>query len=398
MCLSIGVYAGHAWKITVKSHRSAEVAVNNKKCPACGCEMKRNGRTGSGAQRWRCRACGASSTHANDSAARDLRSFVGWLLSKDTQLDMPGQGRTFRRKTSRFWGIWPMPEVVDEIHRVVFVDGIWIARDLIALIACSELHVLSWHLARAETASAWRSLLSRIAPPDMVVTDGGSGFASAAAKEWPETKVQRCTFHAFCQVRRKTTRRPKLQAGKELYALAKELLHIETLHQADWWVERYMQWCEFWADFLEETSIVDGRRVYTHGRIREARSGLTRLVSKGVLFTYLDPSLTAEGPMPAMNNRIEGAINAQLRAVLRNHRGLSALKRAKAVFWWCYLHVESPKSMADTLREMPTDADVERLRDEYGVKADEVGAPQKWGEGLVWDELHHATRYPYATE
>ena len=56
-----------------------------------------------------------------------------------------------------------------------------------------------------------------------------------------------------------------------------------------------MQWCEFWADFLEETSIVDGRKVCTHGRIREARSGLTRLVSKGVLFTYLDPGLTAEG-------------------------------------------------------------------------------------------------------
>ena len=231
-----------------------------------------------------------------------------------------------------------------------------------------------------------------------MVADGGSGFASAAAKEWPETKVQRCTFHAFCQVRRKTTTRPKLQAGKELYALAKELLHIETLHQADWRVERYMQWCEFWADFLGETSIVGGRRVYTHGRIREARPGLTRLVNKGVLFTYLGPGLTAEGPMPAMNNRIEGAINAQLRAVLRNHRGPGALKRAKAVFWWCYLHVESPKSMAGTLREMPTDADVERLRDEYGVKADEVGAPQKWGEGLVWDELHHATRYPYATE
>ncbi len=67
-----------------------------------------------------------------------------------------------------------MPEVVDEIHRVVFVDGIWIARDLVVLIACSEPHVLSWHLARAETASAWRSPLSRIAPPDMVVADGGS--------------------------------------------------------------------------------------------------------------------------------------------------------------------------------------------------------------------------------
>ena len=45
--------------------------------------------------------------------------------------------------------------------------------------------------------------------------------------------------------------------------------------------------------------------------------------------------------------------------------------------------------MAVTLQEMPTDAVVERLRDEYGVKADEAVTPQKWGEVLAWDELHH---------
>jgi hypothetical protein len=358
--------------------------------------MKRNGVTKAGSQRWRCRECGASAVHGNDTRARRLASFVEWLMSKGSQADMPGQGRTFRRATAEFWAIWPMPDVVDEVHRVIYVDGIWIARDLVVLIACGERHVLSWHLARAETTAAWRSLLSRIAPPEMVVTDGGSGFASAVAAEWPETKVQRCTFHAFCQVKRKTTSRPKLQAGKELYALAKELLHIESLHQADWWVERLMQWCEFWSDFLEERSVVDGKRVYTHSRIREARSGLIRLVNKGVLFTYLDPELTAEGPMPAMNNMIEGGVNAQLREVLRNHRGLSKLKRAKAIFWWCYLHVECPKGMAQTLREMPTDEDIDILRDEYGIRTDDIAAPQKWGEGLVWEELHHKTRYPYS--
>ena len=360
--------------------------------------MKRNGRTGSGARRWRCRACGAGSTHANDSAARDLRSFVGWLLPKDTRLDMPGQGRTFRRKTPRFWGIRPMPEVVDEIHRVVFVDGIWIARDCVVLIACSDEHVLSWHLARAETTAAWRSLLSRIAPPDMVVTDGGSGFASAVAAEWPRTRVQRCVFHAFCQVKRHTTSRPKLQAGVELYALARELLHVETLQQADWWVERFMQWCEFWSDFLEQKSLVEGRMAYTHRRLREARPALVRLVNAGTLFAYLDPALCAEGPMPATNNRIEGGVNSQLREVLRSHRGLTKLKRVKAVFWWCYLHVECPKTMADTLREMPTDADVDMLRERYGMRAEDASRPEKWGEGLVWEELHHKTRYPFRNE
>ena len=268
--------------------------------------MKRNGRAPSGAQRWRCRSCGASATHSNDVAARELAAFVGWLLSRGTQADMPGRGRTFRRRAALFWPIWPMPEVVDEVFRVVYVDGIWIARDCVVLIACSDEHVLSWHLARAETTAAWRSLLSRIAPPDMVVTDGGSGFASAVAAEWPRTRVQRCVFHAFCQVKRHTTSRPKLQAGVELYALARELLHVETLQQADWWVERFMQWCEFWSDFLEQKSLVEGRMAYTHRRLREARSGLVRLVNAGTLFTYLDPALCAEGPMPATNNRIEG--------------------------------------------------------------------------------------------
>ena len=146
--------------------------------------MKRNGRVPSGTQRWRCRSCGASATHSNDVAARELAAFVGWLLSRGTQADMPGRGRTFRRRAALFWPIWPMPEAVDEVFRVVYVDGIWIARDCVVLIACSDEHVLSWHLARAETTAAWRSLLSRIAPPDMVVTDGGSGFASAVAAEW----------------------------------------------------------------------------------------------------------------------------------------------------------------------------------------------------------------------
>ena len=50
--------------------------------------MKRNGRAPSGAQRWRCRSCGASATHSNDVAARELAAFVGWLLSRGTQADM----------------------------------------------------------------------------------------------------------------------------------------------------------------------------------------------------------------------------------------------------------------------------------------------------------------------
>ena len=44
-----------------------------------------------------------------------------------------------------------------------------------------------------------------IPAPDVVVSDGGTGFASAVRRSWPGTRAQRCVFHAFCQVRRYTT-------------------------------------------------------------------------------------------------------------------------------------------------------------------------------------------------
>lgn len=360
--------------------------------------MKRNGRTSAGAQRWRCRECGASSTHSYDSELADFNAFLGWLLSKDVHRSMPGGGRSFRRRNERFWRIWPMPDVVDEVHRVVYVDGIYLERNLCVLIACTEEHVLSWYLARGETALAWKALLRTIAPPEVVVTDGGSGFASAVAAEWPRTRVQRCTFHAFCQVKRYTTSRPKLQAGRELYQLARDLLHIETLHQADLWVERLMQWCDFWNDFLNERTSADKDWEYVHARLRKARRSLVKLVNDGTLFTYLDPELTVEGPLPAMNNVIEGGVNAQLRDILRNHRGLRVDHRVKAVYWWCYMHTECPMAYREIKRSMPTDDDIDLLREIYSGNPAPSMDPVEWGNGLTWSEFHHSTAYPYSVE
>ena len=372
--------------------------MKSKTCPTCGSKMKRNGKTKAGTQRWRCVACNASCTHGNDTTQRELNKFLKWLLSKDAQSNMPGQGRTFRRHAEKFWSIWPMPEIVDEVHRVIYVDGIYLARGICVLIACSDDYVLSWYLARGETSRAWRALLASIAPPDMVVTDGGSGFPKAVAEVWPKTKVQRCTFHAFCQVKRCTTSRPKLQAGIELYGLAKDLLGIESLHQADLWVERFVQWCGFWSDFLAERTKVNGHFEYTHERLRKARRSLVTLVNKGALFTYLDMELTTEGPMPATNNRIEGGVNTQLRDMLRNHRGMSLIRRIKAVYWWCYLHTECPKSPGEILRSMPTDNDIDLLYELYAAHSSNNRDPVEWGDGLTWSEFHHETRYPYSVD
>ena len=220
------------------------------KCACCGGSMKRNGKTSSGAQRWRCAACGASATVRYDDAAARLEEFLSWLLSKGTQLEMPGAGRTFRRRTSEFWEVWPMPVPDGELHRVLFVDGIWLAERLVVLICCSGERVVSWYMAESESSRAWSALMEPMPAPDVVVADGG-GFERARRAVWPETKVQRCTFHVFEQVKRCTTTRPRTQDGVDLYAMAKGLLKVKTPDAAAEWLAGYAKWCsDYEVDWL----------------------------------------------------------------------------------------------------------------------------------------------------
>ncbi|MFP7696611.1 hypothetical protein [Trueperella sp. LYQ143] len=124
--------------------------------------MTRHGKTSAGNQRWRCRACGMSQVRHIDATANHLSEFLTWLLSNQRQIDMPGQGRSFRRRCSRLWKIWPLAPVIDEVHEVVFVDGIHLGRRVVVLIAQSPTHILGWYVARRETSQAWKALIDRI--------------------------------------------------------------------------------------------------------------------------------------------------------------------------------------------------------------------------------------------
>lgn len=179
-------------------------------CPYCGGRTKRNGRTSSGSQRWRCTACGASTTVRYDDTATRLDELLGWLLSKDSQAAMPGGGRSFRRRTAEFWEVWPMPVPDGELHRVLYVDGIW-----------------------------------------------------------------------------------------------------------------------------------------------------------------------------------------QLRAVLRNHRGLTSVKRVKAVFWWCHAHSGDARTAREKLATMPTDADIDFLFSVYSASPSRDDGGPEWGDRAVWEDLHHRDPYPF---
>ncbi|MDO5331304.1 MAG: IS1249 family transposase [Bacillota bacterium] len=365
-------------------------------CPICNSVCVRNGKNKSGSQRWLCPSCKITFTPKIDNSAKQLQIFLNWLFSKDSQKTMPGEGRTFRRNTSQFWDIWPLPPRVEERRDVLYVDGIYLGRKACVLICCDKEYVLGWYLCRYEHARAYISLLSRIAEPSIVISDGGTGFKKAMKKIWPHAEIQRCVFHVFCQVKRYTTSRPNTAAGVELYALAKDLLHVESASETSKWVDKFLEWMSKYNKFLSQmTYDENGNSRPTHERLIKAQRSIMRLLNEGTLFTYLDDSLVEElGKIPATNNQIEGGVNSRLRAMLRDHRGLSVERRIKAVFWWCYMHSPEPLSVSEILNTMPTDKSINEIYSRMTRQEKLSGIIPDWGDAIVWSELHHSGEYP----
>ena len=364
--------------------------MNQIKCINCGFSCHKYGKTRKGTQRWQCPECKTVFTNAIDRTTKHFHQFIQWLLSGKTQDEMSISSRTFRRNTAQFWEIWPMPPKVEEHKDIVFVDGIYLGRKACVLICCDETHVLGWYVCRYEHTAAWEALLQRIASPNIVVTDGGTGFKKACKKIWKRTKVQRCLYHVYCQVKRYTTSRPKTLAGIELYVLAKDLLTIHTEEEIKAWEERLQNWSNKHKIFLSEmTQDEYGTLRPKHERLVKAERSLWQLVKQDVLFTYLKDTLANERALPATNNRIEGGINAQLRAMLRDHRGLSIERRIKAVFWWCYMHSPHPLPYDEIIKVMPTDKSIAKIYKEMSERQTLEEEIPTWGDAIVWSDLHN---------
>ena len=135
--------------------------------------MIRHGKTSTGRQRWRCKPCQITTLNEIDSTAKHLDEFLAWLLGRRRQVDVPGGGLSFRRRCEPLWQLWPFSPILDEVHDVIFVDGIHLGRGAVVLIAQTPDCVLGWCAARSENSWAWEALMSRIAPPALVLTDRG---------------------------------------------------------------------------------------------------------------------------------------------------------------------------------------------------------------------------------
>jgi hypothetical protein len=151
-----------------------------------------------------------------------------------------------------------------------------------------------------------------------IVCDGRKGLLQL----FGNIPIQMCNFHQVAIVRRYLTKKPKMQASKELWELA--LLLKQTDKESftgglnDWYIK--------WSTFLNERKIDSaGKNRYIHKRLRSAyRSLKTNLPW---LFTWYD---FIDLKIPNTTNAIDGHFS-DLKNKLRNHNGLSEERKKKFI-------------------------------------------------------------------
>ncbi len=152
-----------------------------------------------------------------------------------------------------------------------------------------------------------------------IVCDGRKGLIQT----FGDVPIQMCQFHQVAIITRYLTRKPKLQAAKELRELT--LLLVRTDKES--FIGALDQWHVKWKLFLDERTIniETSRSFYTHKRLRSAYRSLK--VNLPWLFTWYDHT---ELKIPNTTNGIDGHF-ADLKNKLRNHNGLSLVRKQRFI-------------------------------------------------------------------
>lgn len=152
-----------------------------------------------------------------------------------------------------------------------------------------------------------------------IVCDGKRGLFNA----FGPIPVQMCQYHQTAIVTRYITKKPKLEAGKQLRAV----IQLLTVTDKESFTGALYAWHKKWKGFLSEKTInpETGKKHYTHKRIRSAyRSLKTNLP---YLFTWYDHMVLN---IPNTTNSLEETFS-NLKNKTRVHAGLKKQRKMKLI-------------------------------------------------------------------
>jgi hypothetical protein len=152
-----------------------------------------------------------------------------------------------------------------------------------------------------------------------IVCDARRGLVQA----FPEIPVQMCQFHQVMIVLRYITRKPKLEAGKDLKELMLLLTKTDEVSFRHW----LHLWHRKWKDFLVEKTVdpITKRWHFTHKRLRSAYRSLETNLPWLFTFEY-HPHLC----IPNTTNSLEGSFT-HLKKKMNVHPGLRIDRKQKLI-------------------------------------------------------------------
>lgn len=277
-----------------------------------------------GIQRYKCAGCGKVFQGGNridaqlvwDLYVEGKQTYAQLALRFDCSV------KTIQRKidsiTTRQTSVFP--SVVN-----VLMDTTYFGRKFGVMVFKDSLSgtILLKYYVRQETNKMYLSGIEEIACRGIriqaIICDGRKGLFGLFG---PDIPIQMCQFHQVAIVKRYLTKKPKMQASKELWTLTQLLAHTDK----ESFEGCLADWHERWKDFLNERRTDEkGSKRYVHKKLRSAyRSLATNLPW---LFTWYD-KMSLE--IPNTTNAIDGHF-ADMKNKLRNHNGLSEARKKRFI-------------------------------------------------------------------
>lgn len=182
---------------------------------------------------------------------------------------------------------------------------------------------LIWKEIHTETVGQYHQLKLELESKGFVIKAAILDGRPGVREVFRNMPVQMCHFHQIAIIRRYLTGRPKLEAAKELFSIARKL----TKSNEKEFTDLLIVWHNRWQEFLKEKTInpFTNRWFYTHKRLRAAFRSLKNNLP--YLFAY---QKYPELQMPNTTNSLDGYVTT-LKNFIRIHRGIQKEKRSKFI-------------------------------------------------------------------
>ena len=208
---------------------------------------------------------------------------------------------------------------------IIILDAFFWTRRSGVLVSRADGRNLIWREIESEKMEHYEALLNDLKTlgirPKAFVIDGRRGVKQLLLKMFPDIPIQLCQFHAVQTVTKYLTKKPKLEAGKQLRKIALELKFCGRFRFA----RKLKKWQRRWSDFLNERTSDDSKRGWhhTHRKLRSAHRSLAVNLPRLFIFRKY-PKLE----IPNTTNSCDGFF-AHLKQKVKIHRGLRAHRRKK---------------------------------------------------------------------